>query len=949
MTRAAIQFFCRSARFLQRACSRLSVALAFIFGLAATVSVIIFMWRSDVAMAAAEQAARVASRITTISVELRRYEDLVTDIQSYAAASNQWLDTKAYQAFVAQLLHGRDGVQSLDYQPRVPRSEREGFEAKARDEGSSDFHITEIAPDGRLRPAGARTEYFPVYEVYPLQGNERAVGLDAKAAHEPLFDLAGDTGNIVASGPVTLVLHTDEWGLLLVGPVYARQDLTTVAERRALLKGFAVGLFRVSEMIESILRTSTRIRGFDHYIFDGPPDHLGTLLHVHTSRMRKAGEPAPSFDRIRAADAYVHPIVFDGREWTIFTVPVAPLQSLPLALNAILPLILGLAGTCIGTFYVASTRHRAIAMTQLTTELRESDDRQRTIFSSVSEGIFVSDPKTGRFIEVNQPACDLFGYRRDEIVGRNILDFSSDSMRLVQAAKLARIRSDRFGEAAGDRIPAFEWQCKAKSGRIFWVEVSLRYASFGRNGVALVTIRDTTERRQHQELLVQHARFDGLTGLSNRGVFVEALHQAVARARRDRKIFAVLYLDLDHFKDINDTLGHPVGDLFLKEVGNRLRANVRETDTVARFGGDEFAVLATELDEPTDAAVLALKLVQALHEPFPVQGNLIRSGTSIGIALFDADLPAPDSPPETLLSHADLALYRAKLDGRGTYRFFTDSMDEEVRERVTLAEDLRKAIESESLSLFYQPQVDADTGRIVGVEALVRWRHPIRGMLSPAHFIPAAEKSGLMIPLGHWILREACRQAKEWLDEGIMPLVIGVNVSPVQLRTAPEMELVVDSVLAEIGLPAHCLELELTETALMETSREHNDVLRRIHDRGIRLAIDDFGTGYSSLDYLRRYPVDRIKIAQTFVADIPSDLGDVAIVKATISLARELKINVIAEGVETVEQRDLLVEWGCHVVQGFYYSKPLPPDGIKSLLRIGRILPSDRPVLAIAS
>jgi diguanylate cyclase (GGDEF)-like protein/PAS domain S-box-containing protein len=948
MIHAVKKVLCKSTRFLQRACTRLSVALAFILGLAATLSVVVFMWRSDVQKAAAEQAARVDSRITTISAELQRYEDLVADIQSYADTAGATSDVYAYQALASRLLRGREGVQALDYAPRVLASERQEFEANARAEGLTDFHMTEIGPDGRLRIAGARKEYFPVYNLYPLEGNEEALGLDTKAARGPLFDLARDTGKMLASAPVKLVSY-DDWSFLLVGPVYASQDTSTVEKRRASLKGYAVGIFRVHEMIESILRTSTRIRGFDHYIFDGSPGHLGTLLDVHASRMRKAGEPAPPFDRIRASDVYVHSMIFDGREWTIFTVPLMPAYSAIPTLNAIIPLILGLVGTGIGTFYVASTRHRAITMNQLAAELQESDDRQRTIFSSVSEGIFVSDPNTGRFIEVNQPGCDMFGYRRDEIIGHNILDFSSDSLRRTQAATLERIRSDRLGKADQDRIPAFEWQCKAKDGRLFWVEVSLVYASFGHKLVALATIRDTTERRRHQDLLIQHARFDGLTGLSNRGVFVEALRHAVIRARRDRHIFAVLYLDLDHFKDINDTLGHPVGDLFLKEVGNRLRANVRGTDTVARFGGDEFAVLATELDEPTDAAVLALKLVEALREPFAVQGNLIRSGTSIGIAIFDTDLPAPDSPPETLLSHADLALYRAKLDGRGTFRFFTASMDEEVRERVTLAEDLRKAIESESLSLFYQPQVESDSGRIVGVEALVRWRHPIRGTLSPSHFIPVAEKSGLMIPLGRWVLREACRQAKEWLDEGIMPLVVGVNVSPVQLRTTPEMEHAVEAVLAETGLPAHCLELELTETALMETSREHNDVLQRIHDRGIRLAIDDFGTGYSSLDYLRRYPVDRIKIAQTFVADIPSDLGDVAIVKATISLARELKINVIAEGVETSEQRDLLIEWGCRVVQGFYYSKPLPADDIKILLRAGKILPGARAVLAIAS
>jgi EAL domain-containing protein (putative c-di-GMP-specific phosphodiesterase class I) len=266
-------------------------------------------------------------------------------------------------------------------------------------------------------------------------------------------------------------------------------------------------------------------------------------------------------------------------------------------------------------------------------------------------------------------------------------------------------------------------------------------------------------------------------------------------------------------------------------------------------------------------------------------------------------------------------------------------MDAEVRERVSLAKDLRDAIASESLTLFYQPQVEMRSGRIVGVEALVRWPHPTRGMLAPAHFIAAAEKSGLIIELGRWILREACRQAMVWFDEGIAPIVIGVNVSAVQLRTPLEVERDIVATLEETRLPAHCLEIELTETALMEASLEHNDVLQRIHDRGVKLAIDDFGTGYSSLDYLRRYPVDRIKIAQTFVADITSDAGDIAIVKATIGLAHELKIKLIAEGVETQQQRDLLIRWGCAEAQGFYFSEPVCADDVIRLLRAGIIAP----------
>ena len=586
-----------------------------------------------------------------------------------------------------------------------------------------------------------------------------------------------------------------------------------------------------------------------------------------------------------------------------------------------------------------STRRRAAGLNALTAKVGESEDRLRTIFDSVSEGVFVSDPDTGAFLDVNPSGCKLFGYERDELIGRNIADISSGVSDYTRSTALKRLKSLIAGEPR-----LFEWQCKAKDGRLFWAEIALRTAPIGSKIVALATLRDITERRQIQEHLINVAKYDELTGLVNRTEFLESLKQAATRARRDAHFFGVLYLDLDHFKDINDTLGHPVGDQILKLVADRLRSTVRESDTVARFGGDEFAVLAAELQEPTGAGVLAMKLVAALQEPFVIEGNVIHTGTSIGIAIFDIDSPVV----ETLLAHADLAMYRAKSVGGGGFKFFTDAMDAEVRERVSLAKDLHEAIASESLVLFYQPQVEMASGRIVGVEALVRWPHPTRGMLAPANFIAAAEKSGLIIQLGRWILREACRQAKAWLDAGIAPIVMGVNFSTIQFRAPLEVENDIITALAETRLPAHCLEIELTETALMVASREHNVVLQRIHDSGVKLAIDDFGTGYSSLDYLRRYPVDRIKIAQTFVADITTDAGDVAIVRATIGLARELKIGLIAEGVETREQRDLLVDWGCLNAQGFYFSEPLSAGDIEHVLRDGRLTSVRRPSMVPA-
>jgi diguanylate cyclase (GGDEF)-like protein len=446
--------------------------------------------------------------------------------------------------------------------------------------------------------------------------------------------------------------------------------------------------------------------------------------------------------------------------------------------------------------------------------------------------------------------------------------------------------------------------------------------------------RDITPQKQAEALAIRMARCDVLTGLANRVAFVEQLQHAIAKAKHEEKSFALIYLDLDHFKDVNDTLGHPVGDAFLKAIADRLGANAREADFIARFGGDEFAMIATDIGEPADAAILAENLLTAIADPFSIDGNQIHSGASVGIDLYGPEA----SDAETLLSHAEVALYRAKSEGRGTYRFFTESMDAEVRERVTLGTELREAITSGQLSVLYQPQVTSDAGRIIGLEALVRWRHPTRGLLRPDYFIRVAEKTGSIVKLGEFVLKTACRQAKAWRDAGFPPVRMSVNVSPLQFKTPLGLENEVAAVLKETGLPSQFLELELTETTLMDVSHDHNAVLDGFRHIGITIAIDDFGTGYSSLDYLRRYPVDRIKVAQNFVKYLTSRASDAAIVKATIGLARDLNIAVIAEGVETREQLELLRGWGCGEIQGFYFSKPLPADEVTRLFQDGGIV-----------
>lgn len=556
--------------------------------------------------------------------------------------------------------------------------------------------------------------------------------------------------------------------------------------------------------------------------------------------------------------------------------------------------------------------------------LRQSEENFRAIFSSVREGIFVTEPDTGKFVEVNPSACRMFGYSREELIGSDIGTISSgEAPHTLEHAIAERHNIQEEGCAE------FDWHCRRRDGSLFWAAVSLQQGTFQGRQLVFATLSDITERKRAEDTILQMACYDPLTGLLNRRVFLDTLSRAIEHAPATGSHVAVLYLDLDHFKDVNDILGHRIGDLLLKETSDRLTSNVRRTDTVARFGGDEFAVIASDLNDPAQAALLSQKLLDVLNKPYQIWGNEIRCGTSIGIATFGTD--SPDA--EALITHADVALYRAKAEGRGTFRFFTGDMDQELKARVSLANELREAIYKDELELFYQPEVDLQTGDIIGVEALLRWNHPQRGLLRPHEFVPAAERAGHIIELGRWAVREACRQAREWIDASIAPDFVAINLSALQFKTPGQLEKDIAAALQEYRVPPQRLELELTETVLMDASRRSNETLLRLREQGVRVAIDDFGTGYSSLDYLRRFHVDRIKIAQNFVADIEKVPGVRAIVRAALGLARELGLGVIAEGIETQEQLELLKSWGCNEGQGYYFARPLRADDIAKLLR----------------
>ena len=445
----------------------------------------------------------------------------------------------------------------------------------------------------------------------------------------------------------------------------------------------------------------------------------------------------------------------------------------------------------------------------------------------------------------------------------------------------------------------------------------------GYRGVA----RDITARVRAEEELARMAHYDALTGLPNRALLQGRLKRAMARADRGRTLLAVMFLDLDQFKEVNDSLGHAVGDAVLKETALRLESCLRATDTVARLGGDEFTILLEDVRSAEEISRVADKLLHSIAERADIAGHELHLSTSIGVTVY----PQDDHDADTLLRNADLAMYHAKQEGRNNIQFFSRDMSERTEKRVDMLGRLRGAVARGELHLYYQPQVDVRSGAVIGVEALLRWNDRERGLVEPAHFIPLAEDTGMIVPIGEWVLREACTQAKRWQDAGLGPITMAVNLSARQFRQKNLVQMV-SAILEETGLPPAHLELEITESTMMHRTEEAAAGLRALHEIGVQLSLDDFGTGYSSLAYLHRFQVHTLKIDQSFVRDIKSDRDDAAIVSTVITLAKQLKLKSLAEGVETKEQLAFLRTRGCDSYQGYLFCRPKPAVEIEALL-----------------
>lgn len=543
----------------------------------------------------------------------------------------------------------------------------------------------------------------------------------------------------------------------------------------------------------------------------------------------------------------------------------------------------------------------------------------RATMEAAQVGIFVM--QDGVFRYVNPCLVDMLGFSSEEMVDR------MGPFDVVVPQQHEAVRRELAARLAGEPGVPYELQLVRKDGTVFPVTVQGSSSELDGRPAAVGTVVDISRQKAAERKIRELADFDALTGLPNRRLLHDRINQMIAVAERCQGNSALLFIDLDHFKRVNDSLGHSVGDDLLCAVAQRFQTVVRKVDTLARLGGDEFIVLLPEISTPA-AADVARRLLEVSAQPFSVAGHALTVTPSVGIALY----PQDGKDIDTLLKNADTAMYKAKELGRNSFQFYAAEMNTATLERLMMESSLRRALTDDEFELHYQPLIDLPSGEIVGVEALIRWRHKDLGLIMPDRFIPVAEDTGMINPIGDWVLCEACRQAQAWIDEGLSLQTMAVNVAPVQFRQAGFVE-VVAGALGASGLAAGRLELELTERTVMHDAEVTLGTLSALHRMGVCLALDDFGTGYSSLAYLKRFPVGKLKIDRSFIRDLEIDADDRAIASTIVSMGRNLRLKVLAEGVESAEQLELLRTMNCQMAQGYHFSRPVDAARMTELLR----------------
>ena len=849
-------------------------------------------------------------------------------------SSRAQVGREEFHHFAGPLLAQRPYVLSASYIRFITDAERPAFEA-ALQKVAPGAVIREMR-DGEPVPAAHRPLYRVIEYIEPIRGNQAALGLDTlyPARDEPARERAYATGLPSAGKLVPLAQRArSRMGVVIAMPVYRYgAPLNDAAQRRAAVIGETTLAVLPGEMIEKIMEQtgSGPLQHADLKVYADAEPLAASLVYQSRQPDAARGLALPAWLYPARIDVVKLPLDVAGKTW-LLEASADPRVMAADHLASLFTLVLGVVITLLGTAWVSTlaSRNRVIQrhVEERTAELKTVNQtlllRERAIESSTG-AIVVTEAHDGHPTVYVNPAFErMTGYSPAEILGR--------SPRILYGTDLDQHGVQEIRNAIRERRDAHAvMRCFRKDGTMFWNDMTVSPVRDEAGKVThFVSIQhDITAMKAYETELHHQATHDALTGLPNRVLLQDRLLQTIQHASRKGHELWLVSIDLDRFKFTNSRLGHKGGDRLLQVVAARLRAAVRPLDTVARLGGDEFALLLlAEHGAGAPRADQLQRVLDKLAEPLVLDGVELFMSCSAGIAVY----PADSDDPHVLAERADIAMYRAKEMGGNNYQFYTAAMNESLGERLRIESALRTALERREFELHYQPQVDTASGRIVGMEALIRWRHPEMGMVAPNRFIPLAEETGLILPIGAWVLRTACEQLRAWQNEGRGHLRMAVNVSARQLAE-PDFVQSVAMVLAETGLKPHCLELELTESTVMNDVEHAISVMRALKKLGVQLAIDDFGTGYSSLAHLKRFEIDVLKIDQTFVRDLTVDPDDAAIVITIIALASNLDLQVISEGVETEEQVAFLRQHGCHQMQGYFFSRPVPPAAFIGVL-----------------
>jgi diguanylate cyclase (GGDEF)-like protein len=912
--------------------------------------------------------------VVNIENRLRGYEQVLLGAKALFVSSVS-VERDEFREYVSRLMLQQQypGIQGVGFSQLVKASAKEAHIRHIRGQGF---------PQYTIRPDGMRDFYTSIIYLEPFDWrNQRAFGYDmySEAVRRAAMERARDENRAIVSGKVTLVQETEnnmQPGFLMYLPVYRNgQPDDTPADRRKNLIGWVYAPFRMFDLMHGILGQHFGEIGNSlvFYIYDGNrPLQAALMYNSGAETGAPAADREPVFRSIRTFDV-------GGHLWTIEVRSLPNFESRLKSHDAQFIRIAGGLGSmlaCLIVWLLVTGRDRAFAIARvMTRELRESEshtsrlNRSLKLLSDCNMALVRTEEENQLLSEICRLIVMRGGYllawvgfaEHDEAKTVRPVAQAGFEKGYLNSVNVTWADTERgrgpTGTAIRTGLPNINQDYLDNPLMAPWREAALQrgYRSsialplIGNKGVlgaltlysqepfafsseevqlleelagdlayGIETLRTRAEHKRAEEQLSFMAYHDPLTQLPNRRLLRSRFDQKIIAAGRNSAHVAMLYLGLDNFKQVNDTLGHSQGDRLLLLVAERLNRCIGNTGMLGRNGGDQFVVLMADVRQPACIDAVARSIIEAFTEPFTVENNLINATFSIGISVF----PNDGTDFDALFKKADTAMFYAKDSGRNTYCFYTEQMNSDGMEQMWLQGQLRGGLKNRELLLHYQPQIDLSRGCISGVEALLRWKHPERGMISPAKFIPLAERSGLIIPIGEWVLNEACRQAKSWFDEGY-PLVVAVNLSVLQFKRGNLLETVAHA-LENSGLPPSLLELELTESILLQDQEAAIETIAELKKRGIKLSIDDFGTGYSSLSYLKRLAVDKLKIDQSFVRDLASNPEDAAIARAIILLGHALQLTVIAEGVETKAQLDFLKNEGCDEVQGFYFSRPVP-------------------------